>query len=238
MSFPNLNIENLIEFPHSHKGGIVAYGGNLSPGVLLSAYLQGIFPWYNKNDPITWWSPNPRFVLLPQNFHIPKSLRKFISSNDRLPENSSQRYFYTQNKAFSDVINFCATTQRPDQNGTWIHPEMIEAYTKLFELGYAHSFETWQNNTLVGGFYGVLIGSIFFGESMFALKPNASKSVFVKFVQQFIQNGGKLIDSQVYTDHIARFGAKNISRDAFLRYEKDFLPQKLKNIDFFNSISS
>lgn len=228
MSFPYLDEKTFIEFPPLTENGIVAIGGNLSPGVLLSAYLQGIFPWYNDDEPITWWSPNPRFVILPQNFHIPKRLKRFLNKNDSLPAENKEKFVFKQNTNFSDVIKNCGSIKRKDQNGTWITQEMIDAYCQLHELGYAHSFETWQEDNLVGGFYGVLIGSVFFGESMFSFVPEASKAAFAIFGQNFFKQGGKLIDSQVYTDHIARFGGKNISRDSFLRYEQEYLKLPLQ----------
>lgn len=228
MSFPYLDEKTFIEFPPLNENGIVALGGNLSPGVLLSAYLQGIFPWYNDEEPITWWSPDPRFVILPQNFHIPKRLKRFLNNNDSLPSENKEKFIFKQNTNFSEVIKNCASIKRKDQNGTWITQDMIDAYCQLHELGYAHSFETWQEGILVGGFYGVLIGSVFFGESMFSFVPEASKAAFAIFAQNFFKQGGKLIDSQVYTDHIARFGGKNISRDSFLHYEKEYLKLPLQ----------
>lgn len=228
MSFPYLDEKTFIEFPPLNENGIVALGGNLSPGVLLSAYLQGIFPWYNDEEPITWWSPDPRFVILPQNFHIPKRLKRFLNNNDSLPSENKEKFIFKQNTNFSEVIKNCASIKRKDQNGTWITQDMIDAYCQLHELGYAHSFETWQEGILVGGFYGVLIGSVFFGESMFSFVPEASKAAFAIFAQNFFKQGGKLIDSQVYTDHIARFGGKNISRDSFLHYEQEYLKLPLQ----------
>lgn len=226
LDFPWLSIESWFQFPYSEdaQNGIIGHGGNLSPGMLLSAYHQGIFPWYNDDEPLLWWSPDPRFILQPEELHIPKSLDRLIKK---------QTFEYTMNKAFDHVIAQCAHVQRPDQEGTWILTEVIEGYTELQRLGYCHSFEAWQddndgNKKLVGGFYGVLIGQVFFGESMFTRIPNASKCVFATFVRNFASCGGKLIDSQIYTDHIARFGGKNISRDAFLHMEGLYLHKNLK----------
>ena len=202
--------------------------------MLISAYLQGIFPWYGKDEPIMWWSPDPRFVLYPKDLHIPKSLQKVIKRNEKLLLQGDENAFsYSTDCAFEQVIENCAKIERSDQDGTWITPEVIDGYCELHNLGFAHSYETWQNGKLVGGFYGVEIGKIFFGESMFALVPEASKTVFVRFVKDFDTRGGKLIDSQVYTDNLARFGAKNISRQAFLRLEKKYL--KDDRLKFFQS---
>lgn len=225
-NFPYLPVDFFFPFPDLSKqeGGIVCSDGNLSPGMLLSAYLQGIFPWYNDDEPILWWSPDPRFVILREDFRMPKRLKRFLKKNRELQTQKDENAFYfSANKAFDSVITHCARIKRPGQNHTWIIDDMIEAYTEFHRLGYAHSFETWQNGKLVGGFYGVLIGRVFFGESMFATKPEASKAVFAAFANHFFESGGKLIDSQIYTDHIARFGGKNISRTAFLRMEKEFL---------------
>ena len=225
-NFPYLNIDEYFEFPSLEESseGIVCVGGNLSPGMLISAYLQGIFPWYSKNEPILWWSPDPRFVLFPEELHIPKSLQKFIKRNEKsLLQDDPSAFSFTTDCAFEQVIQNCSSVERKDQDGTWILQEMIDAYCDLHELGFAHSYETWQNGKLVGGFYGVEIGKIFFGESMFALVPEASKVAFVRFAKSFIERGGKLIDSQVYTDNIARFGGRNISRQAFLKLESEYL---------------
>lgn len=225
-NFPYLEINEFYQFPHVEQAykGVVCTGGNLSPGMLLSAYKQGIFPWYNDNEPIIWWSPDPRFVLFPQELHVPKSLQKFLKRNEKLQLAKDENCFtFTKDKAFEQVISNCANIKRTDQDHTWILDEVILAYTAFHKEGYAHSYETWQNGKLVGGFYGIELGKMFFGESMFSIVPEASKSAFVLFVQNFIQQGGKLIDSQVYTDNLARFGARNISREAFLRLEKEYL---------------
>lgn len=238
-NFPYLSIDTPFVFPDAEKakGGVVGYGGNLSPGILLSAYKQGIFPWYNDDDPILWWSPDPRFVLFPKDFHISKSLRRFLKKNEELSNQKSEEAFtFTYDKAFTEVIQNCASIKRKDQDGTWINNDIIDAYITMFEFGYAHSGETWYKGELVGGFYGIHLGQIFFGESMFSIKPNASKSIFTDFVLKFTEAGGKLIDSQVYTDYLASFGAKNISRTAFLRYEKDWLIEDEINYKKINSI--
>lgn len=221
-------------FPNPEKAGqgLLGYTEEISTELLYSAYLQGIFPWFNEaeNEPVLWWSPDPRFVLLPEELHIPKSLTKFLKHTP---------FTYTINTAFEQVINNCAKVKRKDQKGTWIGSKIIDSYCQLAEQGNAHSIEVWHDNKLAGGFYGVLIGQIFFGESMFSLESNSAKSALIHFVNAFKLAGGKLIDSQVYTDNIARFGGKNISRTAFLRYEKDFLYGKLNKslADAFYEIS-
>ncbi len=223
--FPVLSIDDWFQFPpfEEDDDGIIAVGGNLSPGMLLSAYMQGIFPWYNEGEPPIWWAPNPRFVLFPNELHVPSRLQRLLKKDP---------FEYTMNKAFADVITKCSLANRVGQDGTWIVDEVIDGYTELHRLGLAHSFEAWKITTegmplLAGGFYGVLLGQVFCGESMFSTVTDASKCAFVTFVKNFVSCGGKLIDSQVYTNHLARFGAKNISRDAFLRLEEEFLANVL-----------
>ncbi|MGL4986619.1 MAG: leucyl/phenylalanyl-tRNA--protein transferase [Treponemataceae bacterium] len=214
--FPFLAIDDFYEFPSlkDDTDSIVAIGGNLSPGMLFSAYMQGVFPWFNKDDPLYWWSPNPRFVILPCDFHVPCRLQRFIKNTP---------YTYSCDKAFEQVIVACASAKRKEEDGTWIQDDMIQAYCLFHSLGFVHSVETWLEGKLVGGFYGVALGDIFFGESMFATKKEASKSAFALFARLFFSSGGKLIDSQIYTDHIARFGGKNISRSDFLNLESHYL---------------
>lgn len=193
MLLPYLNEEQRILFPNpeNSKDGIICYGGNLSPGILLSAFEQGIFPWYREESPIIWWSPDPRFVILKENFHIPSRLKRYLKKN---------LFSITTDMAFKEVIRNCASIPRKNQDGTWITPEMEEAYCELHRLGYAHSVEAWNQGILAGGFYGVLMGNIFIGESMFSFEPNSSHCAFVDFAENFFSKGGKLIDSQVYTD--------------------------------------
>lgn len=193
----------------------------MNVNLLYSAYMQGIFPWYSEDngESVAWYSTDPRFVLMPEDFHCPKSLKKFLKHNP---------YTYTMDKCFTRVMEECRKMKRTDQDGTWIGKTMIETYTKFHKAGYAHSFEVWKDGKLCGGFYGVLIGSIFFGESMFTLEPDSSKSAFALFMEAFKNAGGIILDSQSYTENIARYGAKNISRDAFLRIEKDALYTPLK----------
>ncbi len=219
-SHQNLFQPVIFPSPDESDQGIVAVTDTITRNMLYSAYLQGIFPWFNEDEgePVVWWSPDPRFVLFPQEFHLPRRLQRFL----RHPP-----YRYTMDMEFHQVIEACSSIRRPNQDGTWIGPSMIEAYCDLFDCGVAHSVEVWQDGQLAGGFYGVLVGQVFFGESMFSRQPDSSKSALALFVQAFRNCGGQLIDSQVYTANLARFGARNISRSAFLRLEKEFLPGEL-----------
>ena len=209
---------SMYQFPDPEESisGMVCATDDLSIDLLVSAYLQGIFPWYREDmgEAVVWWSPDPRFVLFPEDLHIPKRLKRFLVHN---------RYTYTMDVVFDEVVSHCASGARPGQKGTWIGPRMRKVYGELHRAGLAHSIEVWHEGVLVGGFYGVLIGCIFYGESMFSLMSETAKSAFVLFVQAFTECGGKLIDSQVYTANLARFGARNISRNAFLRLEKSLL---------------
>ncbi|MDO5607862.1 MAG: leucyl/phenylalanyl-tRNA--protein transferase [Capnocytophaga sp.] len=189
----------------SSPEGIVAYSGSLTTKRLLAAYKNGIFPWYNDGSPILWWSPDPRMVLFPQKLHVSKNMRRMLRN---------QIYGVTYNQDFESVINQCAHTYRKNEQGTWIHPEMIEAYTRLHRIGYAHSVEVWQQGTLVGGLYGVRIGNVFCGESMFSHADNASHYGFITFVQQ--HQDIELIDCQVYTEYLERLGAVEIPRKEYI----------------------
>lgn len=189
-------------------GGIVAIGGDYSPERLVAAYSVGIFPWpIEEGRPITWFSPDPRFVLKAEDLHIPKSLEKTLRKN---------LFTYTVDKAFSEVIHSCASVPRPGQDGTWITDDLEKGYCELQRRGLAHSFEAWKDGKLAGGFYGVAIGNCFFGESMFARDPDASKCAFATFARKLFNAGVPWIDCQVYTDHLARFGAKEIPRSEYL----------------------
>lgn len=190
--FPNVNEAN--------KDGLLAVGGDLSVERLLLAYKSGIFPWFETNEPILWWSPDPRFVLFPEKLKVSKSMKQVL-------RNSS--FKVTINKAFDEVIYQCSIIKRNGQSGTWISKSMINAYTKLHELGYAKSVEVWKNDNLVAGFYGIDLGNIFCGESMFTKVDNASKAGFISFVQN---SNYKLIDCQVYTQHLESLGAEDIPR--------------------------
>jgi leucyl/phenylalanyl-tRNA---protein transferase len=187
--------------------GLLAVGGDLSPERLLAAYAEGIFPWYNEENPILWWSPDPRLVLEPPALHVSRSLRRTMRRG---------AYRVTADTAFETVIRRCAARDRPGQQGTWISEAMIEAYATLHRLGFAHSFEAWEGDTLAGGLYGVSLGAAFFGESMFADRPDASKVAFAASVEWLAGRGVGLVDCQVRTEHLARFGAHEIPRREFL----------------------
>jgi leucyl/phenylalanyl-tRNA---protein transferase len=198
-------------FPPLHEAdedGLLAVGGDLSSDRLLLAYRSGIFPWYSDDEPILWWSPNPRFVLFPSELKISKSMKSVLNK---------QAFTFTINKDFKKVIEHCKTVNRHGQDGTWISDEIIFAYYKLHQQGYALSAEAWQNNNLVGGLYGIKLGNVFFGESMFSLVPNASKFAFIKLVQLLQQQGVVLIDCQIYTEHLESLGARMIERDDFTK---------------------
>jgi len=195
--------------------GLLCAGGDLSPQRLLTAYRQGIFPWYSEGEPILWWSPDPRQVLFTDELHISRSLRRQLN----------KRAFYIRyNTAFRQVILGCAAPRR-GQAGTWITDEMIEAYCALHALGYAHSVEAWQGGQLVGGLYGLLIGRVFFGESMFSRVDNASKVALVHLVARLRQMGVPLIDCQQETAHTASLGARPIPRRAFLSLLRQLVDQ-------------
>ena len=188
--------------------GLVACGGDLHPQRVLAAYAQGIFPWpYDETTPLLWFSPDPRMVLRPDDLHVGRSLQKIITRHT---------FEVRFDSAFDEVIRQCAATRRPGQRGTWITGEMIRAYTRLHEMGFAHSAEAWSEGELVGGLYGVSLGAAFFGESMFTQRPNASKAAFVHLVRQLHAWEFQLFDCQVYTEHVARFGATPWPRARFL----------------------
>lgn len=186
--------------------GLLAIGGDLSTERLLLAYRSGIFPWYNEDEPICWWSPNPRFVLYPAELKISNSMKTVLQNG---------KYRFTTNRAFTQVIQNCKTVSRNAQDGTWISPAMLKAYTILHELGHAHSAETWQDGELIGGLYGIRLGKLFFGESMFSLKPNASKFAFINYVRLLQKENVQLIDCQLHTNHLESLGARMIPREFF-----------------------
>jgi len=188
------------------EDGLLAIGGDLSTERLLLAYKKGIFPWYDGDMPL-WWCPNPRFVLLPDDLVISKSMRTLLNR---------EAFEFTINKDFSSVIKHCKEKERKGQDGTWIKNEVVDAYTTLHQLGYAYSAEAWHNGELVGGLYGIRLGKIFFGESMFSNKSNASKYAFIKYVENLKAEGILLIDCQVYTEHLESLGAKMILREQFI----------------------
>jgi leucyl/phenylalanyl-tRNA--protein transferase len=206
---PIFKLDERLQFPPPDLAddGLLAVGGDLRPERLVLAYSHGIFPWYEEGLPILWHSPDPRMVLEAERLHVPKSLRKVARRG---------RYRITYDTAFRAVVEACAKTPRPDQDGTWITREMVRAYGQLHELGLAHSIEAWQGRDLVGGLYGVSLGGAFFGESMFAHAPDASKVAFVNVVEHLRAKGITLIDCQVYTDHLARFGAEEWPRARYL----------------------
>jgi leucyl/phenylalanyl-tRNA--protein transferase len=201
--FPSVNLAN--------KDGLLAVGGDLSTERLLLAYKSGIFPWYNPEEPIIWYSPNPRMVLFPKNLKISKSMKQIIRKN---------QFRATFNQNFSEIISNCKNSYREGQGGTWITDEMEQAYINLHKLGVAKSVEVWDGNELVGGLYGIDLGHVFCGESMFSKESNASKFAFIYLVQKLEKENYKLIDCQVYNEHLASLGAGEISRSAFLTYLK------------------
>ena len=211
-------LDDRIIFPaiENAEEGILAIGGDLSPERLLAAYQNGIFPWYNEDDPIIWHAPEERFILLLDELHISKSMRRVLNSN---------KFTYTVDTNFSFVIQQCAQVERKNEDGTWITEEMIDAYINLHQIGFAHSVEVWQDDKIVGGLYGVSLGKCFFAESMFHTATNASKFAIIKLVELLKQKEFHFIDAQVYTKHVETLGAKNISRN-------DFMQLLHKNIQF------
>jgi len=218
---PVFRLDDRLVFPPVHlaEDGLLALGGDLRPERLLLGYTQGIFPWYAENLPILWHSPDPRMVMSTGDLTVQKSLKKAIKK---------QPYEIKMDTAFVRVLEGCASVPRPGQTGTWLIPEMVDAYTKLHELGFAHSIEAWNGSELVGGLYGVSLGAAFFGESMFARAPDASKIAFVVCVRQLDAWGINLIDCQVHTDHLERFGAHEVSRMEYLELLRVALDQPTK----------
>ena len=199
-----------VAFPdpaRSEPDGLLAVGGDLRPERLLAAYAMGIFPWFDDSSPILWWSPDPRLVLEPERLHVSRRLGRTIRQG---------RYRVTADAAFERVIRRCAASARPGQRGTWITREMVDAYVRLHRLGFAHAFEAWEGETLAGGLYGVSLGGAFFGESMFADRPDASKVAFVRAVEWLASRGVGLVDCQVWTEHLVSLGAHEIPRREFL----------------------
>jgi leucyl/phenylalanyl-tRNA--protein transferase len=207
-SFPDISLAL------ADPNGLLAAGGGLSPNRLLEAYSRGIFPWFEEGQPVLWWSPDPRMVLFPEDLRVSKSLRKTLNKS---------LYTVTLDEAFAEVIDCCAQP-RGDSPGTWITDEMQTAYTQLFEAGHAHSVEVWREGDLVGGLYGVALGQLFFGESMFSFESNASKIALVKLVKQLQEWNYKLIDCQVSSEHLESLGAIEISREQFRLQLHELLP--------------
>ncbi len=191
----------------ANRDGILAIGGDLSPERLLLAYTSGIFPWFEPGEPILWWSPNPRMVLFLEELIVSKSMRNILNRKS---------FKVTFNQSFREVISNCQNIKRNGQNGTWITNDMIEAYCKLHESGNAKSVEVWQNEELVGGLYGIDLGTIFCGESMFSLVSNASKVAFIALVEQLKTQNYKLLDCQVYNPHLESLGCREIKRTEFM----------------------
>ncbi|MCC6523823.1 MAG: leucyl/phenylalanyl-tRNA--protein transferase [Polyangiaceae bacterium] len=207
---PIYRLDERIVFPPPHladPSGVLAVGGDLEPRRVLLAYASGIFPWPAEGMPLLWHSPDPRFVLEAHALHVPRSLQKTLRRRS---------FDLSLDTAFRAVIEACAREPRPGQRGTWITDEMVEAYVRLHELGFAHSAEAWREGRLVGGLYGVSLGGAFFGESMFAAAPDASKAAFVVLVAQLARWGLELVDCQVHTDHLERFGARHWPRERYL----------------------
>ena len=205
VGFPDTNLAE------SDPNGLLAIGGDLSQARVLRAYRNGIFPWFSLGQPILWWSPAPRMVLAPDDLHVSRSLRKSMRNTG---------FTVSIDVAFEAVIRACAAP-RESQDGTWLVPEMINAYIALHQAGHAHSFEVWHSHKLVGGLYGLTIGQMFFGESMFSLRPNASKIALAMLVEKANKLPFQLIDCQIYTDHLASLGAREISRRQFhIRLER------------------
>ena len=207
---PVFLLSDKIDFPPPHlapKDGLLAVGGDLSQKRLLLAYSMGIFPWFSDNEPIIWWSPDPRLVLYPRDLRVSRTLKKIIKKN---------MFHITMDSAFDQVINQCAQTRLQNNEGTWLVKDMIDAYCKLHESGFAHSVEVWYNNKLAGGLYGVSLGRCFFGESMFTRVSNASNVALFKLVEYLKKFSFDMIDCQVSTEHLKRFGASEISRSRFL----------------------
>lgn len=207
-------LDDRLKFPpvdHANADGLLAVGGDLSPERLLLAYKNGIFPWFNNDDLILWWSPDPRMVLFPDKVKVSKSMRKIMQG---------EVFRLTKNKAFEEVLKHCAEQERKGQQGTWITKNMQKAYMELYEKGFAKSYEVWQDSDLVGGLYGVDLGSIFCGESMFSKVSNASKYAFIRLAQELAKNEYACIDCQVHTEHLQSLGAEEIPRREFMKLLK------------------
>jgi leucyl/phenylalanyl-tRNA---protein transferase len=206
---PVFHLTRYISFPPpelADENGLLAFGGDLQPQRLITAYRHGIFPWYTENDPILWWFPSPRLVLYPAELKIPRRLSRTMRQNP---------FRVTCDQAFAEVIAACADTRKLADKGTWITAEMQAAYTELHRLGYAHSVECWQGDLLAGGLYGIRLDQVFFGESMFTKVTDASKIALICLVRQLTTLNIKLIDCQMTTQHLQRFGAREITGSTF-----------------------
>lgn len=205
-------LDDRLVFPDprlADSSGLLAVGGDLKPDRLILAYQNGIFPWFDEGDtPILWHAPHERFVITPTSFRFGRSIRKLVNRH---------QYQLTYNRSFTAVLDACASVPRADQDGTWLGSEMKTAYNTLHRLGYAHSAEAYDGDRLVGGLYGVTIGKVFFGESMFSVEPGVSKIIFAELVPKLFEQGYELIDCQIHTEHLERFGAELIASSAFLK---------------------
>ena len=214
---PLFVLDKELSFPPVHLAGpdgLLAMGGDLSPKRLLLAYRSGIFPWY-EGEHILWWCPDPRFVLFPGKLNISKSIKPLLNRNE---------FDFTINQSFRDVIHQCKKISRPGQLGTWITDEVEKAFIKMHQLGHAHSAEVWKSGELVGGLYGIKMGKVFFGESMFSKQSNASRFAFIRYVQQLKEEGIELIDCQVYTEYLESLGAVMIQRRDFIQLLEQLIP--------------
>jgi leucyl/phenylalanyl-tRNA--protein transferase len=223
-AFPYLTENQRFEFspPELCPDWLVAVGGNLSPGMLLSAYEQGIFPWYNPEDPLLWQSPDPRFVIFPEKLHVSKSMAKTFGRGD---------FEIALDRNFEGVIRGCAEMDRPGQGGPWRTADMVRAYPELHRLGWAHSAESYAGGELAGGCYGIRLGAAFFGESMFAKKPNASKAAFLTLAQLLFADGVNFIDCQVPTDHLRSLGGEELSRKAYISLLRETMETRSKEAE-------
>lgn len=213
-SRPIYFLDERLVFPpveYASRDGLLAVGGDLSPERLLLAYQSGIFPWFNDDSLILWWSPDPRMVLFPEKVKISKSMRRILQKG---------HFRITKNKEFEAVIRHCATAPRPGQDGTWITENMVQAYIALHHKGIAHSYEVWEADELVGGLYGIDLGHIFCGESMFSVQTNASKFAYIKLAEELQEKNYYLIDCQNYTKHLESLGAEEIPRAEYLKILK------------------
>ena len=209
-------LTDAIYFPpieDANEEGLLAVGGDLSPERLMLAYRSGIFPWFNEGSLMLWWSPDPRMVLFPEQIKISKSMGKVLKSD---------QFSLTKNTCFEQVIDHCANVKRKLQDGTWITQEMKEAYMKLHRLGHAQSYEVWEDGVLVGGLYGIDLGHVFCGESMFSATTNASKFAFIKLAEELKQKEYRLIDCQLHTSHLESLGAREIPRSEFIEILKRY----------------
>lgn len=220
---PVFQLSEQIVFPHpdmAEPNGLLAVGGDLSVPRLVHAYKQGIFPWFAKDDPILWWFTSPRLIMLPEEFKAPKRLNRYYRNSN---------VCMTINVDFEAVIRLCSSTRHNSEEGTWITGEMIDAYIQLHHKGYAHSVECWQDNRLVGGLYGIALGKVFFGESMFANIPNSSKFALIHLVDFLKSNGYRLIDCQMTTDHLVSLGAREVSGKDFQHLLKKYIVSDYQN---------